>query len=62
MPHYGVVQVKCTVFDPRKYCSKVKSDAALLTLAIIIVQEKVQIGCWTIQVCESGVRGVEWAG
>ena len=24
-----------------------------------IIQEKVQIGCWAIQVCESGVRGVE---
>ena len=23
---------------------------------------KVQIGCWAIQVCGSGVRGVEWAG
>ena len=27
-----------------------------------VVQEKEQIGCWAIQVCESGVRGVEWVG
>ena len=46
--------------DPEKFFQVVGDDGRRTYLQV--VQEKVQIGCLAIQVCESGVRGVERVG
>ena len=47
--------------DPERFF-RVVGDDGRRGHVLQVVQEKEQIGCWAIQVCESGVRGVEWVG